>query len=127
LAVRHCTTSFSAWREELPAPDEGTLAHGVKDHIIAIRAGHKVRAVIVNDVVGPERLDTTGRTARLIEFDPAYCDAILRRFEGLTGKEAKLATTGEGLKMWNKCAARRRCSRENGRDQDQNRLADIKL
>jgi DNA modification methylase len=40
---------------------------------------------------------TTGRTARLIEFDPAYCDAILRRFEGLTGKEAKLATTGEGF------------------------------
>jgi hypothetical protein len=29
--------------------------------------------------------------------DPAYCDAILRRFEGLTGKEAKLATTGEGF------------------------------
>jgi DNA modification methylase len=40
---------------------------------------------------------TTGRIARLIEFDPAYCDAMLRRFEGLTGKEAKLAATGEGF------------------------------
>jgi DNA modification methylase len=40
---------------------------------------------------------TTGRTARLIEFDPAYCDAMLRRFEDLTGKEAKLAVTGEGF------------------------------
>jgi DNA modification methylase len=39
----------------------------------------------------------TGRTARLIEFDPAYCDTILKRFEGLTGKEAKLAETGRGF------------------------------
>src|SRR4029077_17098288 len=45
----------SAWREERPAIDEGTLAHGVKDHIIAIQAGHKFLAAIVNDVVGPER------------------------------------------------------------------------
>jgi DNA modification methylase len=34
-----------------------------------------------------------GRTARLVEFDPAYCDQILRRFERVTGKQAKLATT----------------------------------
>jgi DNA modification methylase len=36
----------------------------------------------------------TGRLARLIEFDPAYCDTILRRFERLTGKQATLAATG---------------------------------
>jgi DNA modification methylase len=33
----------------------------------------------------------TGRSARLIEFDPAYCDVIIRRFEGLTGKSAGVA------------------------------------
>jgi len=34
-----------------------------------------------------------GRCARLIEFDPAYCDQIVRRFERVTGKQAILATT----------------------------------
>jgi len=47
----------SAGREERPEIDEGTLAHGVKDHIKAIQAGYEVLAAIVNDVVGPERLD----------------------------------------------------------------------
>jgi DNA modification methylase len=37
----------------------------------------------------------TGRRAHLIEFDPAYCDQILRRFERLTGKEPRLAATGQ--------------------------------
>jgi len=37
----------------------------------------------------------TGRLARLIEFDPAYCDQILRRFEQVTGKPARLAATGQ--------------------------------
>jgi DNA modification methylase len=37
--------------------------------------------------------EKTGRLARLVEFDPAYCDQILRRFERVTGKQAKLATT----------------------------------
>lgn len=31
-----------------------------------------------------------GRSARLIEFDPHYCDVIIRRFERLTGKQAVL-------------------------------------
>jgi DNA modification methylase len=39
--------------------------------------------------------ETTGRSARLIECDPAYCDVILRRFESLTGKQARLAGTGQ--------------------------------
>jgi DNA modification methylase len=38
--------------------------------------------------------EKTGRTARLIEFDPLYCDTILRRFERYTGKPAVLAQTG---------------------------------
>ena len=41
----------SAWREERPATDEGRRRSHHSE------AGHKVRAVIVNDVVGPERLD----------------------------------------------------------------------
>jgi DNA modification methylase len=41
--------------------------------------------------------EKTGRRARLIEFDPAYCDGILRRFEQVTGKEARLAATGQGF------------------------------
>jgi DNA modification methylase len=38
--------------------------------------------------------EKTGRLARLIEFDPAYCDTILRRFERVTGKQATLAVSG---------------------------------
>ena len=32
----------------------------------------------------------TGRSARLIEFDPLYCDTIIRRWEKFTGKQAIL-------------------------------------
>ena len=35
--------------------------------------------------------------ARLIEFDPLYCDVIIRRFEAFTGKRARLAATGEAF------------------------------
>ena len=38
--------------------------------------------------------EKTGRTARLIEFDPLYCDVIVRCFERFTGKRANLAETG---------------------------------
>ena len=38
--------------------------------------------------------EKTGRSARLIEFDPLYCDVIVRRFEAFTGKRARLAETG---------------------------------
>ncbi len=39
--------------------------------------------------------EKTGRVARLIEFDPAYCDTIIRRWQAYTGKHAVLAGTGE--------------------------------
>ena len=39
--------------------------------------------------------EKTGRAARLIEFDPAYCDTIVRRWEILTGKHATIDATGE--------------------------------
>jgi DNA modification methylase len=41
--------------------------------------------------------EKTGRRARLIELDPAYCDRVLRRFEQVTGKQARLAATGQNF------------------------------
>jgi len=35
-----------------------------------------------------------GRRARLIEYDAAYCDTIVRRWQNYTGKKATLLTTG---------------------------------
>lgn len=37
--------------------------------------------------------EKTGRCARVVEFDPIYCDRIVQRFETLTGKPARLAGT----------------------------------
>ncbi len=39
--------------------------------------------------------EKTGRVARLMELDPAYCDVIIRRWEKLTGKRATLAPSEE--------------------------------
>jgi DNA modification methylase len=39
--------------------------------------------------------EKTGRLARLIEYDPLYCDTIIRRWQACTGKHATLAATGE--------------------------------
>jgi len=38
--------------------------------------------------------EKTGRQARLIEFDPLYCDTIVRRWQHWTGKRATLAGDG---------------------------------
>lgn len=38
--------------------------------------------------------DKSGRRARLIEIDPAYCDVIIARYEAYSGKRATLAATG---------------------------------
>jgi DNA modification methylase len=38
--------------------------------------------------------ETCGRSARLIEYDPLYCDTIVRRFQQLTGKRAALDGDG---------------------------------
>jgi DNA modification methylase len=35
--------------------------------------------------------EKTGRCARLVEYDPVYCDTIIRRWETYTGKRARLA------------------------------------
>ncbi len=39
--------------------------------------------------------EKTGRSARLIELDPKYCDVIVRRWQDFTGKVATLEETGE--------------------------------
>ena len=39
--------------------------------------------------------EMTGRSARLIEYDPLYCDTIIRRWQHYTGKQATLVATGE--------------------------------
>jgi DNA modification methylase len=39
--------------------------------------------------------ETCGRNARLIEFDPVYCDVIIERWQRLTGKRAKHGKTGK--------------------------------
>jgi DNA methylase len=41
----------------------------------------------------------TGRCARLVEFDPAYCDRIVRRFEQVVGKQAILAATQQRFEV----------------------------
>jgi DNA modification methylase len=41
--------------------------------------------------------EKTGRLARLIEYDPAYCDTIIKRFEKLTGKHAVFASTDQNF------------------------------
>ena len=57
------------------------------------------RGDIILDVFGGSgstliAADQCGRFARLIEIDPLYCDTIIRRFERLTGEQARLAETG---------------------------------
>ena len=39
--------------------------------------------------------EKTGRCARLIEYDPLYCDTIIRRWETVTGKRAALFETDQ--------------------------------
>lgn len=41
--------------------------------------------------------ETCGRSARLMEFDPAYCDVTLARWRKLTGDEPQLFETGEAF------------------------------
>jgi DNA modification methylase len=39
--------------------------------------------------------EKTGRSARLMELDPQYCDVIVKRWQTLTGKQATLESTGK--------------------------------
>ena len=39
--------------------------------------------------------ENTGRKARVIEYDPLYCDTIVRRWQAVTGKDATLTSTDQ--------------------------------
>ncbi len=41
--------------------------------------------------------EKTGRCARLIEYEPGYCDVIVGRWQRMTGKRAVLAASGEAF------------------------------
>ena len=41
--------------------------------------------------------ESCGRQARLIEYDPLYCDTIVPRWQRYTGKTATLADTGRAF------------------------------
>lgn len=41
--------------------------------------------------------EKTGRHARLIEYDPLYCDTIVRRWQQVTGKQARHGSSGVGF------------------------------
>ncbi len=40
--------------------------------------------------------ERTGRIARVVEYDPTYCDTILRRYQAYTGKLPELLAEAEG-------------------------------
>lgn len=39
--------------------------------------------------------ESSGKSARLIEIEPCYCDVIVRRWQNMTGKQAFLESSGE--------------------------------
>lgn len=41
--------------------------------------------------------ELTGRAAHVLEYDPAYCDTIIRRFEALTGTNARHEGSGRAF------------------------------
>lgn len=64
----------------------------------AIRDCSKRRGIVLDGFGGSGTTmiaaEKVGRRARLVEYDPAYCDTIVRRWEAFTGKRAVHADTG---------------------------------
>ena len=60
------------------------------------------RGDIVLDVFGGSgttliAAESCGRLARLIEYDPGYCDTAIIRWQRVTGKQAMLASSGRSF------------------------------
>ncbi|MDT3683728.1 MAG: site-specific DNA-methyltransferase [Pseudorhodoplanes sp.] len=104
---KHGRSRFNVWdypgvNTFRPGRDEAVSAHPtvkpvalVADAILDVTR----RKDIVLDPCGGSgttliAADRTGRHARLIEIDPLYCDAIVRRWQKATGKQAIHAETG---------------------------------
>lgn len=64
--------------------------------------GCSKRGDVVLDVFGGSgstliAAEVCGRKARLLEYDPLYCDTIIRRYEAQTGKVAQHMETGDSF------------------------------
>jgi len=60
------------------------------------------RGQVVLDVFGGSgttliAAEKTGRCARILEIDPLYCDVIIRRWQKLTGRNARLSGMGKSF------------------------------
>jgi len=64
----------------------------------AVRNSSKSRDIVLDPFAGSGSTavacEATGRMARLLEIDPAYCDVIVRRWEDFTGNQAVLEEDG---------------------------------
>ena len=54
--------------------------------------------VFIRLKVGKIACEKTGRSARLMELDPKYCDVIVKRWQDFTGKDATLEKNGKTFK-----------------------------
>lgn len=92
-------SSMSATRmEELAMHPTVKPVAMIKDAILdCSHRGHIVMDCFAGSGSTLVAAQNSGRVARLIEYDPHYCDVIIRRFEKLTGKQAILAATGHSF------------------------------
>ena len=64
-----------------------------------IAAGRPVGGTVLDPFAGSGTTliaaEKTGRTARLVELDPGYCDVVVRRWQDWTGQAAIL--DGDGM------------------------------
>lgn len=69
----------------------------VPEHAIthSSSAGHTVLDLFGGSGSTLIACEKTGRTARLMELDPKYCDVIVKRWQDFTGKQATLESTGQ--------------------------------
>ena len=76
-------------------------------------------SLAVRSIPGLIAAERTGRCARLIEFDPLYCDQIMRRYQGLIGKEAVLTGANMGFEAAAEDRRQAPSRAENGNEREQ--------
>ena len=69
----------------------------------AIENSSKSRDIILDPFGGSGSTliacEKTGRSARLVELEPKYCDVIVKRWQEYSGKEATLESSGESFAL----------------------------